>query len=118
MAIICILASGQITSCQTVKEQASAIPENINKILQTSCMSCHGSGGRLLAMAKLNLSKWAEYTAAEKANKASGICYEITEGKMPPKSVTKSNPELVPAKEPVELICQWAESLKPKAEVK
>lgn len=60
MAIIFMLDSLQITSCQTVKEQPSPIPENINKIFQASCLNCHGSNGRLLALAKLNLSKWAE----------------------------------------------------------
>jgi hypothetical protein len=54
----------------------------------------------------------------EKAKKASGICSELTEGKMPPKSVRKSNPELIPSKQQIELICKWAESLKPEAEGK
>lgn len=118
MAIIFILASLRNTSCQTVKEQPSPIPEKINKIFQASCLNCHGSNGRLLALAKLKLSKWAEYTAAEKANKASGICSELTEGKMPPKSIRKSKPELIPSKDQIELICKWAESLKPKTEGK
>jgi len=118
MSIIFILASIQVTSCQTPKEQPSAIPENINKIFKVSCLNCHGSNGRLLALAKLNLSKWDEFTAAEKANKAAGICYELTEGKMPPKSTRKSNPELIPSTEQIELTCKWAESLKPKVEGK
>jgi mono/diheme cytochrome c family protein len=118
MAVILILASLQNISCQNAKEQPSQIPENINKIFQASCLNCHGSNGRLLALAKLNLSKWAEYTAVEKAKKASGICSELTEGKMPPKSVRKSNPELIPSKQQIELICKWAESLKPEAEGK
>ena len=118
MTMVFMLASIQITSCQTPKEQASAIPENINKILKASCLGCHGSDGRLLALAKLNLSKWAEFTADEKVNKAAGMCYEITEGKMPPKSARKSNPELIPSAEQIKLVCNWAESLKPKAEGK
>jgi len=118
LTLIFILASIQITSCQTPKPQSSMIPENINKIFKVSCMNCHGSDGRLLALAKLNLSKWDELAAAEKANKAAGICYEVTEGKMPPKSTRKSNPELIPSAEQTELICKWAESLKQKAERK
>lgn len=94
------------------------MPENINRILQVSCFTCHGSNGKFLAKAKLNLSKWAEYTDAEKVNKASGICFEITEGKMPPKSVSKSNPELIPSEEQIGLICKWAESLKHEAQGK
>ena len=116
--VIFMLASVQNITCQIFKEQPSQIPENIYKIFQTSCLKCHGSNGRLLALAKLNLSKWDEYTAAEKGKKASLICSEVTGGKMPPKSVRKSNPELIPSKEQIELICKWAESLKPKSETK
>ena len=118
LAVIFILASVQNISGQILKEQSSPIPENINKIFQASCLNCHGINGRLLALAKLNLSKWDEYTAAEKAKKASVICSEVTEGKMPPKSVRKSNPELILTKEQTELICKWAESLRPKTEAK
>jgi hypothetical protein len=114
MVIIVMLASIRITSGQTVKEQTSPIPENINKIFQTSCFTCHGSNGRILPMAKLNFSKWVEYGAAKEAEKASKICSVLTEELMPPKSIRKSNPELIPTKEQIELICKWAESLKPK----
>jgi hypothetical protein len=31
---------------------------------------------------------------------------------MPPKSVRNSKPELIPTKEQIDLICNWAESLK------
>jgi mono/diheme cytochrome c family protein len=114
MAIIFMLASAQIISGQTVKEQASPIPENIDKIFQASCFTCHGSNGKMLPMAKLNFSKWIEYGAVKEAEKASKICSELTEELMPPKSVRKSNPELIPTKEQIALICKWAESLKPK----
>jgi hypothetical protein len=99
---------------QSGKELESPIPENINKIFQTSCMSCHGINGRMMPMAKLNFSKWTEYSAAKGAEKASMICSVLTEGAMPPKSFRKSKPELVPTKEQVGLICKWAESIKPK----
>jgi hypothetical protein len=65
-------------------------------------------------MAKLNFSKWAEYGAAKEEEKASKICSMLTEELMPPKSIRKSNPEIIPTKEQIALICKWAESLKPK----
>jgi mono/diheme cytochrome c family protein len=114
MVIIIMLANVQITSGQIVKEQTSPIPENINKIFQASCISCHGSNGKMLPMMKLNFSKWAEYGAAKEAEKASSICSVLTEELMPPKSIRKSNPELIPTKEQIALICKWAESLKSK----
>ncbi len=118
MVIIVTLASIRITSGQTVKEQTSPIPENINKIFQTSCFTCHGSNGRILPMAKLNFSKWTGYGAAKEAERASKICSMLTEGLMPPKSIRESTPELIPTKEQISIICKWAESLKPKEEGK
>jgi mono/diheme cytochrome c family protein len=118
MVIIVILASIRITSGQTGKEQTFPIPENINKIFQASCFTCHGNNGRILPMTKLNFSKWAEYGAAKEAEKASSICSVITKEIMPPKSIRKSKPELIPTKEQIALICKWAESLKPKEEGK
>jgi mono/diheme cytochrome c family protein len=114
MVMMVMLGSIRITSGQTVKEQTSPIPDDINKIFQTSCFKCHGSNGRMLPMAKLNFSKWAEYGVEKEGEKASKICSMLTEGLMPPKSVRKSNPELIPTKEQIALICKWAESLKPK----
>lgn len=114
MVIIAMMASMGITSSQNLKEQSSPIPENINKIFQTSCFTCHGSNGKMLPMAKLNFSKWVEYGAVKEAEKAAKICSVLTEGLMPPKSVRKSNPELIPTKDQIRLICNWAESLKPK----
>jgi cytochrome c5 len=113
MSLIIFLTNIHIASGQAGKELASPIPENINKILQTSCSSCHGTNGGMMPLAKLNLSKWTDYNAAKGAEKASKICAVLTEGSMPPKSFRKSNPELVPSKDQVGLICKWAESIKP-----
>ena len=114
MVIIASMASMGIISGQNLKEQSSPIPESINKIFQTSCFTCHGSNGKMLPMAKLNFSKWIEYGAVKEAEQASKICSVLTEGLMPPKSVRTSNPEFIPTKDQIALICKWAESLKPK----
>lgn len=111
-ALIFIFTNLRIASGQVEKEQASLIPDNINKIFQASCMKCHNNDGGIMARTKLNFSKWAEYDPSTKAEKASKICSELTEEAMPPKSARKSNPELIPTKEQIELICKWAESLK------
>ena len=108
----------QSASCQIKVDQSAPIPENINKIFQVSCMRCHGQHGKILPRTKLDFSKWAEYGAAKEAEKASDMCSELTEGSMPPKSVRKSKPELIPTKEQIRLICKWADSLKPKEEGK
>ena len=112
VAIIVLLANKSIASGQTGKRQQFPIPENINKIFQTSCMPCHGDNGGRLPKSRLYFSRWAGYGAAKEAEKASLICSAVRKGKMPPKSVRDSKPELIPTKEQVDLICNWAESLK------
>ena len=110
--IMVFLANICIASGQTGKKQQFPIPENINKIFQTSCMPCHGDNGGRLPKSRLYFSRWAVYGAAKEAEKASLICSAVRKGKMPPKSVRDSKPELIPTKEQVDLICNWAESLK------
>jgi mono/diheme cytochrome c family protein len=112
--IIVFLANICIASAQTGKKQQFPIPENINKIFQTSCMPCHGSNGGRLPKSRLYFSRWTGYGTTKEVEKASLICSSVRKGKMPPKSVRNSKPELIPTKEQVDLICNWAESLKSK----
>jgi cytochrome c5 len=112
ISLFVLAANLQIVSGQIKEDQTTPVPENINKIFQASCMDCHGSNGKILPRTKLDFSKWTEYDAAEKAKKAYNICSELTEGFMPPKSIRKSKPELIPTKEQIKLICKWADSLK------
>jgi hypothetical protein len=65
-----------------------------------------------MSRSKLNFSKWLDYSAAREAERASKICSMLNKGEMPPKKARESHPELIPAKEQVDLICDWAESLK------
>jgi mono/diheme cytochrome c family protein len=110
--IIVFLANICIASGQTGKKQHFPIPENINKIFQTSCMPCHGSNGGRLPKSRLYFSRWAGYGTAKEVEKASLICSSVRKSKMPPKSARNSKPELIPTKEQIDLICKWAESLK------
>jgi mono/diheme cytochrome c family protein len=118
IAIIAMLANIRIASGQSEKNQQFPIPENINKIFKTSCMQCHGSDGGRLPKSRLNFARWAGYGATKEAEKALLICSTLRKGKMPPKSVRESNPELILTKEQVDLICKWAESLKSEKEEK
>jgi mono/diheme cytochrome c family protein len=111
--LLAILSDIQIASAQTGKEKQSPIPENINKIFQASCLPCHGEQGGRLPTAKLDFSRWAGYNAAQQAEKASAICSTVRKGTMPPRSVRESKPELVLTKEQIDLVCKWAQSLKP-----
>jgi hypothetical protein len=110
--IIVFLANICIASGQTGKKEHFPIPENINKIFQTSCLPCHGNNGGRLPKSRLCFSRWAVYGTAKEVEKASLICSSVRKGKMPPKSVRNSKPGLNPTKEQIDLICNWAESLK------
>lgn len=112
ITLIVTMVSICIASGQTGKKQYIPIPENINKIFQTSCMPCHGDKGGRLPKSKLYFSRWAGYGTNKEAEKASLICSAVRKGKMPPKSARDSKPDLVPTKEQIDLICNWAESLK------
>jgi mono/diheme cytochrome c family protein len=112
VVILAILANVRIASGQTVEKQKITIPEDINKIFQRSCMSCHGSDGGRLPKSKLNFSRWAAYDEAKQIEKASLICNELRKGKMPPKPARESNPELIPTKEQTDSVCKWAEAVR------
>jgi mono/diheme cytochrome c family protein len=112
--IVAILADIFIAYGQTEKRQHFPIPEDIFKIFQTSCMQCHGSNSGRFPKSRLNFSRWTVYSAEKEVEKSSSICSSVRKGTMPPKSISKSHPELIPTREQIDLICKWAEALKSK----
>jgi cytochrome c553 len=89
----------------------SSIPANVLVIFKNSCMTCHGEGGKGMAMSLVNFSDWDNYPAKKQAKKAKAICNNITSGAMPPASVRTANPDKVPTAAQTEIICNWANSL-------
>lgn len=89
------------------------LPDDILKIVQNSCMKCHGTGGNGMAMSMVNFSEWDTYNAEKQAKKASLMCKEVKADKMPPASFRKANPDKVPTAAQVETICKWATTLNP-----
>jgi hypothetical protein len=94
--------------------KAAQIPDNINQIFKTSCTPCHWEGGKAMALKMVNFSKWTDYDVVKGGKKAGMVCYVLNKEKMPPKSVRKGTPEMIPTKEQVDAICKWAESVKVK----
>jgi hypothetical protein len=113
MAIIIIVMSTGVVTAQKVKEKTIPIPEDINRILKTSCMPCHGDKGGRLPKIHLNFTKWTSYGPQKEADKAEEICTALKKKSMPPRERRESNPELNPTKEQIDLICNWAGSIKP-----
>ncbi len=89
----------------------SSIPDDVMAVVKNSCMGCHATGGKGMAMAKVNFSEWDTYPAAKQAKKAEAVCNVLTKGSMPPKSFRASHPEAVPTDAQKDMICKWSKSL-------
>ena len=95
----------------TKHQTTSAIPDNVKAIFDKSCVGCHGDSGNFMAKSKVNFSAWDTYDAKKQAEKGAAICNMVTKGKMPPKSIRKSKPELIPTAEQITAICNWSQTL-------
>ena len=102
------------TSQEKPKAKTLALPDSINKIVQKSCIYCHAEGGKSMAMAHVNLSKWETYSPEKQQSKALDMCKQVTKGSMPPKSFRSEHPDGVPSAAEVATLCNWAHSLKAK----
>lgn len=96
---------------QKISKESPALPENVNKIVNVSCMPCHSSNGGFLSRGKLNFTQWNQYSPEKQKVKAEKMYSVLKKGSMPPKSVRKSRPEIIPNEDQIEIIKKWAESL-------
>ncbi len=87
---------------------AALFPEDIQKIMETSCYDCHtaASTGEKAKM-KLNFSKWSEMTSAKKVGKLEGITEVITSGDMPPAKYLAKFPDKALTTEQKEQVTKW-----------
>lgn len=111
-----IAISGHVGLAQSVQksnEIGKPIPSDVQKITEKSCKNCHYEPGKLLALAKLNLSKWDNYPPERQAAKAKAMYNEIWKNDMPPRKFRKKNPDAIPTPEDVKTILEWAKSLQP-----
>jgi len=90
---------------------SSGIPPAVHQIMVNSCLACHGEGGKGLALSKVKMDKWDEYSPEKQAQKAEDMCNMVTKGKMPPKGYLKDHPEVALTQEQIATLCEWSESL-------
>lgn len=90
---------------------SNVIPGDILKIFQGSCVYCHATGGKKMAMSKVNFSEWDSYTPEKQSAKAANIVKMLKKGAMPPKSYRQSHPESIPTQDQIDNIVKWSESL-------
>ena len=117
IGLLCFNAIGSnqvlAQSVQKNNEIGKPIPSEVQKITEKSCKNCHYEPGKLLALAKLNLSKWDNYPHERQAAKAKAMYNELSKNDMPPKKFRKKNPGAIPTPEDVKTILEWAKSLQP-----
>jgi len=99
-------------TCQEISKGSPSLPDNINKIVSASCMPCHSSKGGIMSRTKLNFTDWTQYSLEEQKAKAGKMYSVLKKGAMPPKSAREANPEIIPARDQVNTIKKWSESLK------
>jgi hypothetical protein len=77
----------------------------------TSCLACHGAGGKGMALSHVKMSEWSSYSPEKQASKAEDMCKMVTKGKMPTKGYLNDHPEAKLSPEQIATICNWSESL-------
>lgn len=101
------IPSGEIMN-PPQEQVAPAFPEDVQKILETSCYDCHTDAAtNIKAKSKLNFSKWAEYSDAKKVGKMESINEEIVKGDMPPGKYITNYPEKAPGQQQKDIIGKW-----------
>jgi hypothetical protein len=101
------------TNVQDKENPVSAtMPEDIYKIISSSCTDCHAKGGKKSAMSHVNFSEWDNYSPEKKADKAADMVKMLQKKKMPPK-LTGTHP-IKSNNAQIETIAKWAESLSQK----
>ena len=104
-------------------------PEEVMKILQTSCYDCHSSKTTypwynnitpinywLAHHVKegkqhLNFSKWNEYSIKKKAHKIDELYEEVEEGEMPLKSYTWTHSEANLTAQQINAVVNWGQKV-------
>jgi cytochrome c553 len=94
-----------------LKADSSSVPPAVHKIMVTSCLACHGIGGKSMALSHVKMSEWSSYSPEKQASKAEAMCKMVTKGKMPPKGFLNDHPEAKLTPEQITTICNWSESL-------
>lgn len=84
------------------------IPEEVGKILVSSCYDCHSSDANSKdAREALNFEQWDEYRVTKKIGLLGKICELVEEDKMPPKKYLGFKPDRKLSDSQKQLICDW-----------
>jgi mono/diheme cytochrome c family protein len=86
------------------------IPENVQAVLDRSCLPCHGPDGSRKARVKWKYENMPEYSKSKLVSKYIKISEKVDEGKMPPAKSVKKHPAWSLSAEDKVLLKTWAEN--------
>lgn len=87
------------------------VPENINAIMDKSCVMCHNSeSSNTKAKLKLKFEDLSDMKVSKQISKLSKIAKEVNKGDMPPAKFTSKYPEKALSDEEKETLIAWAKN--------
>lgn len=100
----------ELTFSQDVSNQID-VPEDVQVLLDRSCLPCHGADGSGKAKMKWNWEKMTEYSKTKLISKLVKVAEKVEEDKMPPKKNLKKYPERILDAAEKKVIMDWADGL-------
>ena len=98
-------------SFQPSQPPVADIPENVEKILASTCYNCHTTGAKAEdAVKALDFKVWDEYRLSKQIALLGDISKVLEEGKMPPKKYIEYNPEKKLSEEQIQEVVDWTKA--------
>ena len=86
------------------------IPENVQSVLDKSCLPCHGADGSKKAKMKWNYGKMPDYSKSKLISKLIKVSEKVDEGKMPPPKNLKKHPDRELSDDDKKILMDWADN--------
>jgi len=99
------------SSVQNVPPQQTSgftVPDNIQPILDKSCLPCHGTDGTSKAKMKWNYEKMKSMKTSKMVGKLSKIASKVEKGKMPTKKFNEKYPDKQLTTDEKKALIDWA----------
>jgi len=92
------------------RKASPEIPEEVQKVLVSSCYDCHTSAGQNEDAKKaLNFEEWDDYRLTKQVTVLGNMAKVIEEDKMPPGKYLEFKPDRKLSEEQKELIIDWTD---------
>ena len=88
------------------------LTEDVQTVLDKSCLQCHGVDGSGKAKFKWNFAKMEEMKVSKLNSKMNKLIKEVENEKMPTKKYLKKHPEAALLDEDKQILIDWANSVK------